>query len=206
MNKTIRRIAMLLCILFLACSCASRSDGDSPPDIYDPEQTPSPPAPILLESENEENEPIDSSFGFLGVWKAVDFLPNMFLLTGMLQPHKYLSMARDALDKEIEYQSGFYRFDTVIFTDIEYILKNYTSDDYDESELWLLLEKTSQSLDKANVSSIRYVYVNGVDNDGFWAEEPDDGRLPALTALEFVMINDDCLYQVSSGLLCERIG
>ena len=71
----------------------------------------------------------DCSIDFFGTWKVIAFMPNALKVMGVLQTHKYLSIARDALGAEIEYQFDYYMFNGLKYYDFEYISSRNGSSD-----------------------------------------------------------------------------
>jgi hypothetical protein len=151
---------------------------------------------------------------FFGTWKAVDYLPNVFLPTGVLQPFKYLSIARDVLGKEIEFQAEFYRFDKYIFDDIEYQINAILPDDYEKSEFLYILNHIEQlngidgqvtlfSENDIVFDTLHTVYIKGIEDEN-WPDYDEDIMLALLTT-EFVVLNERYIYHLLSGLICERI-
>jgi hypothetical protein len=201
-------------------SCIPASEGDSPSDAnglhkipaFDSLLDPLRSATDIPNVAPEEKKAMNNSpLSFYGTWRVVEFLPNTFSIMGVLQPYLYLSMASEALNKEIECQSDFYRFDDFMYTNIEYKVKKIISADYEEAELLHLFDRINQFSDSYEISTlylrgyVEYVYISGVEDDYLRADEPSDEGLLSLTTIEFVIIDENYLYCIASGLLCERI-
>jgi hypothetical protein len=192
-------IAILFCALL--CSCTPATGGDIPPVAGKVTTT-------------ETAVIIDCPVDFFGTWKVIDFLPKAFTVMGVLQSHKYQLIAHDVLGKEIEFQSNFYKFEDLIFSDIVYQVQAIAPHDYEEFELLHLLNQINQ-LNYSDEELIQYtvndvasdtlymVFVKGVE-DEIWSEEYTEEKMLAITTTEFVIINSKYIYHTISGLLCER--
>ena len=151
---------------------------------------------------------------FYGTWEVVGFYPNRLIIMGVLTSLRHINMARDALDLEIEFQPDYYRFDELVFSDIEYrivdmMLFDITESLYEDDGLLFLLNQINQieGKDEEVLTADDYfsdgLYVVWVKGD-IWPDEYDEKRMLAETTAEFVIINDNYIFHASSGLLSVR--
>ena len=196
---------VLICTLFLLSLSVSASEGVPPSDVVEE---------ALIDTEEILDCPID----IFGTWEVVDFMPNAFQIMGILQSYKYQSMALDALNKKIEFQPEFYRFEDSIFKDIEYQIQIVSSDCFSQAEFQYLLSLINQTdysdtgfeqnIESAEATvtndKLFVIFAKGVE-DSIWSGEHSEEELLATTTTEFVLIGDDYIYHIMSGLLCKRV-